>query len=139
MGSPSPPHTAKGADGLCGSGLSTGGICICALPNLTPVTCCTIWRKLAGSAVIKVVWFLLDALDLRLETFPPVGGIAEVVLCRLGAAAVSGSGGGPAEIPETVGVGSVGWAESEEMRSRKEEKAWESEGRREVWRALVRD
>lgn len=66
---------------------------------------------------------------MRLETFPPVGGIVD--LCRLeegGGGGVSSSGAAPAEIPETVGVGSL---ESGEMRSRKEEWGVSEEGRRE--------
>lgn len=89
--------------GLWGSGFSImGGIVTCVLPNLTPVTCCTICRKLAGSAVINVVWDLFDARDFLFETLPPaVGGI--VLRCRLGAA-VSGS---EPDSPETVGVCTV--------------------------------
>nr|DAD43036.1 TPA_asm: hypothetical protein HUJ06_001266 [Nelumbo nucifera] len=66
------------------------------LPNRTPVTCCTIWRKLAGSAVMKVVGDRFDARDLRFEIFPVAAG---AVFRRF--VAISGSD------PEPVGVGTV--------------------------------
>ena len=68
---PAPPENlAMFPAGRCGSGFRTAGATGAAAPNLTPVTCCTIWRKLAGSAVMKVVWERLEARDFRLEIFP---------------------------------------------------------------------
>nr|DAD20465.1 TPA_asm: hypothetical protein HUJ06_021928 [Nelumbo nucifera] len=66
------------------------------LPNRTPVTCCTIWRKLAGSAVMKVVGDRFNAWDLRFEIFPVA--VGAVYQCFV---AISGSD------PEPVGVGTV--------------------------------
>ncbi|KAB2611646.1 hypothetical protein D8674_019678 [Pyrus ussuriensis x Pyrus communis] len=40
----------------------------CPLPNLTPVTCCTICRKLLGSAVMKVVDYEVDVGDVSDES-----------------------------------------------------------------------
>lgn len=66
VGKQPPGITGDRVPSLCGSGLSIGGNW--ELENLTPVTCCTICRKLAGSAVMKVVRVRLEARDLRLET-----------------------------------------------------------------------
>ncbi|GLT73194.1 hypothetical protein SLA2020_450680 [Shorea laevis] len=68
---------------LCSSGFRIGTTGTGELPNLTPVTCCTICRKLDESAVMKVVWDRFVARDFRFETFPPAAGIA--LLWRLGA------------------------------------------------------
>lgn len=68
---PAPPENlARFPAGRCGSGFRTEGAIGAAAPNLTPVTCCTIWRKLAGSAVMKVVWERLEARDFLLEILP---------------------------------------------------------------------
>lgn len=92
------PGPGNRLQGLWGSGFRIGTSGACALPNLTPVTCCTICRKLAGSAVMKVVWDFLEARDFRFETLPPAGGIG--FRWRFGAV----SGSEPPERPETVGV-----------------------------------
>ena len=118
--------------GLLGSGFKIGFTGSCELPNLTPVTCCTIWRKLAGSAVMKVVWDRFDARDFRLVIFPPAApGIA---VRRFGAVSWSDP-----ETPETLGV----WAVSGLRRSfRKGEIVSHAtlSGWFEIdfWRALVR-
>lgn len=114
-------HPAPGIrpPGLWGSGFRIGTSGTCELLSLTPVTCCTMWRKLAASAAMKVVCDLFEARDFRLEILSPAVGIA---LRWRFLVAVSGSE--PPERPETVGVagavsgftrpskgeaGSVGW------------------------------
>jgi hypothetical protein len=119
---------------LCGSGFRIGTTGTGELPNLTPVTCCTICRKFDGSAVMKVVWDRFEARDFRFETFPPAAGIA--LLWRLGAV----SGSEPQESPETVGV--VGVVSDLTMLKKGEmesvARASASTPESDFWRALVR-
>lgn len=99
VGKHAPPIPGNRPPGLWGSGFSTGAMATCALPNRTPVTCCTICLKFAGSAVMNVVWVFFDARAFRFVIFPEFGPAIVVVRCRFGI--VSGS---EPETVETVGV-----------------------------------
>lgn len=126
--------------GLCGSGFNIGDTATWEFPNLTPVTCCTICRKFAGSAVMNVVWVRFDARDFRFEIFPD-----KPFLWRFGRE-VSGS---ETETLETVGVSGLtkGEIQSEAKASETTElllllllllKLVVSEEEKVFWRALVK-
>jgi hypothetical protein len=124
------PVPCNRVPGLCGSGFRIGTTGTGEFPNLTPVTCCTICRKLDGSAVMKVVWDRFEARDFLFETFPPAAGIP--LLWRLGAV----SGSDPHERPETVGVvGDV--SELTKLNKGEMASAARTSGLSDFWRAFV--
>jgi hypothetical protein len=96
-----PPKLGNLEPGLCGSGFIICVTGICELLNLTPVTCCTICLKFAGSAVMNVVWVRFDARDFRFETFPELE-TGTAFLCLFIGRVVSWSE--EPETLETVGV-----------------------------------
>ena len=73
---PTPAGNLARPEARCGSGFTTAAGASGAPPNRTPVTCWTIYRKLAGSAVMNVVCERFEARDFLLEIFPEGGGAA---------------------------------------------------------------
>lgn len=112
------PCRARLTLGRCGSGFNSTGAGTCKFPpgNLTPVTCCTICRKFAGSAVINVVVVFFDALDFRFApAFPPP--LTGIEIRRLADAGVSGSDPEPPPLNcVVIAIGiSGGWLNKEEI------------------------